>query len=130
MFSCRQLTFLIVFFWYFLLASAIQQSVAAEEKLLVFGRVQDNPVRAIRDRQEFVDYVAKKLAPLGFMGGRVLVLEKVGQLAQAVREGKVDFFHDSVAATVVVSRLSGSIPILRQWKYNEAEYYNFILVKK
>lgn len=130
MFSCRQLTFLIVFFWYFLLASAIQQSVAAEEKLLVFGRVQDNPVRAIRDRQEFVDYVAKKLAPLGFMGGRVLVLEKVGQLAQAVREGKVDFFHDSVAPTVVVSRLSGSIPILRQWKYNEAEYYSVILVKK
>jgi phosphonate transport system substrate-binding protein len=130
MFSCRQLTFLIVFFGYFLLASAIQQSVAAGEKLLVFGRVQDNPVRAIRDRQEFVDYVAKKLAPLGFMGGRVLVLEKVGQLAQAVREGKVDFFHDSVAATVVVSSLSGSIPILRQWKYNEAEYYSVILVKK
>ena len=130
MFSCRQLTFLIPFFGYFLLASAIQQSVAAEEKFLVFGRVQDNPVRAIRDRQEFVDYVAKKLAPLGFMGGRVLVLEKVGQLAQAVREGKVDFFHDSVAATVVVSRLSGSIPILRQWKYNEAEYYSVILVKK
>ena len=130
MYWCKQLTAIVVVSFYVLFAAGIQQSLAAEEKLLVFGRVQDNPVRAIKDRQEFVDYVAKKLAPLGFTGGKVLVVEKVGQLAQAVREGKVDFFHDSVAPTVVVSRVAGSIPILRQWKYNEAEYYSVILVKK
>ena len=95
-----------------------------------FGRVQDNPVRAIRDRQEFVDYIAKKLAPLGITGGKILVVEKLSQLAQAVRERKVDFFHDSVGAAVVMSKWSGSIPILRQWKYKEAEYYSVILVKK
>jgi phosphonate transport system substrate-binding protein len=130
MYWCKQLTAIVVVSFYVLFAAGIQQSLAAEEKLLVFGRVQDNPVRAIKDRQEFVDYVAKKLAPLGFTGGKVLVVEKVGQLAQAVKEGKVDFFHDSVAPTVVVSRVAGSIPILRQWKYNEAEYYSVILVKK
>jgi len=119
MYWCKQLTAIVVVSFYVLFAAGIQQSLAAEEKLLVFGRVQDNPVRAIKDRQEFVDYVAKKLAPLGFTGGKVLVVEKVGQLAQAVKEGKVDFFHDSVAPTVVVSRVAGSIPILRQWKYNE-----------
>ena len=71
-----------------------------------------------------------KLAPLGYTGGRVLVVEKVAQLARAVREGKVDLFHDSVAATMMMSRWSGSIPIVRQWKYNEAEYDSVILVKK
>lgn len=115
--------FLIVFF-------ASHPLLGAEEKLLVFGRVQDNPVRAIKDRQEFVDYIAKKLSPLGFTGGKILVVDKVGQLAQAVKEGKVDLFHDSVAATMVMSRWSASIPILRQWKYKEAEYYSVILVKK
>jgi phosphonate transport system substrate-binding protein len=105
-------------------------ALAADERLLVFGRVQDNPVRAVRDRQEFVDYVAKKLAPLGITGGKVLVPEKVGQLAQAVREGKVDLFHDSVAVTMILSKAAGSIPILRQWKYNEAEYQSVIVVKK
>ena len=102
----------------------------AEERLLVFGRVQDNPVRAIKDRQEFVDYIAKKLAPLGITGGKILVVDKLGQLAQAAKEGKVDLFHDSVAATMVMSKWSGSIPLLRQWKYKEAEYYSVILVKK
>jgi ABC-type phosphate/phosphonate transport system substrate-binding protein len=130
MYWCKQLAVVVFVSFYILFAVAIQQGLASEEKLLVFGRVQDNPVRATRDRQEFVDYVAKKLAPFGFTGGKVLVLEKVGQLAQAVKEGKVDFFHDSVAPTVVVSRSSGSIPILRQWKYNEPEYYSVILVKK
>jgi phosphonate transport system substrate-binding protein len=130
MYWCRQFSALIVFPVCLLFASDVQKALATEEKLLVFGRVQDNPVRAIKDRQEFVDYVAKKLAPLGFTGGKVLVVERLGQLGQAVREGKVDFFHDSVAATIVMSKWSGSLPILRQWKYNEAEYYSVIMVKK
>ncbi len=130
MYWCKQFAVLFVFPLLVLFASAVQQTLAAEEKLLVFGRVQDNPVRAIRDRQEFVDYIAKKLAPLGFTGGKVLVVEKVGQLARAVKEGKVDLFHDSVATTIVMSKWSGSIPLLRQWKYNEVEYYSVIVVKK
>jgi phosphonate transport system substrate-binding protein len=113
-----------------LFAYYVPQALGAEEKLLVFGRVQDNPVRAIRDRQEFVDFIAKKLAPLGITGGRILVVEKVGKLADALREGKVDLFHDSVAATVVLSKWTGSVPLARQWKYNEAEYFSVIVVKK
>lgn len=104
--------------------------LGAQEKLLVFGRVQDNPVRATKDRQEFVDYIAKKLAPLGFTGGKVLVVDKLGQLARAVKEGKADLFHDSVGATMVMSRWTGAIPMLRQWKYDEADYNSVILVKK
>lgn len=103
---------------------------AAEGKVLVFGRVYDDPVRAIRDRQEFVDYLAKKLQPAGITGGKILVVEKLSELALAVKSGKVDLFHDSVVPTVVLSRLSGSVPILRQWKSGEAEYDSVILVKK
>jgi phosphonate transport system substrate-binding protein len=130
MYWYRQFLVLILFPLFILFAWAVQQTLAAEERFLVFGRIQDNPVRAIRDRQEFVDYVAKKLAPLGITGGKVLVVEKISQLVRAVKEGEVDLFHDSVAATVVLSKWSGSIPILRQWKYNEAEYDGVILVKK
>ena len=104
--------------------------LGAEEKPLVFGRVQADPVRATRDRRAFIDYIAKKLAPLGFTGGRILVVEKVGQLAQAIKEGKADLFHDSVVATMVLSKWSGSIPLLRQWKYEEAEYNSVILIRK
>ena len=104
--------------------------LGAEEKLLVFGRVQDDPVKAIRDRQGFVDYIAKKLAPLGITEGKILVVDKISLLARAIREGKVDLFHDSVVPTMVLSKWSGSIPILRQWKYGESEYYSVILVRK
>jgi phosphonate transport system substrate-binding protein len=92
--------------------------------------VQEDPVKAIRDRQGFVDYIAKRLAPLGISGGRILVVDKMSLLAQSIREGKVDLFHDSVVPTIVLSKWSGSVPVLRQWKYGEPEYYSVIVVKK
>ncbi len=130
MFRYKPVPVSICLFLFLIVSFAPRSLLGAEGKLLVFGRVQDNPVRAIKDREGFVDYIAKKLAPLGFTGGRILVVDKVGQLARAIREGKVDLFHDSVVATMVLSRWSGSIPILRQWKYEEADYYSVILVRK
>jgi phosphonate transport system substrate-binding protein len=105
-------------------------SAAAAPRPIVFGRVFDDPVRTIKERQEFVNYVANKLGPFGFNGGRIVVLEKVHLLARALREGNIDFFHDSVVPTIVLSKWSGSMPILRQWKYGEAEYDSVILVRK
>jgi phosphonate transport system substrate-binding protein len=105
-------------------------ALATEGRTLVFGRVHDDPVRSIRDRQEFVDYIAKKLAPLGISGGKILVVEKMQMLAQALREGKVDLFHDSVVPVLVLQKWSGSMPILRQWKYGEADYEGVIVVQK
>ena len=130
MFRYKPVPLSICLFLFLIVSFASRSVLGAEGKLLVFGRVQDNPVRAIKDRQGFVDYIAKNLAPLGITGGRILVVDKVGQLARAIKEGKVDLFHDSVAPTMVVSKWSGSIPILRQWKYEEAEYYSVILVRK
>ena len=102
---------------------------AGEPRVLVFGRIHDDPVRSIRDRQEFVDYIASKLAPFGIAGGKIMVVEKIQLLAQALREGKVDLFHDSVAPTMILSKWAGSVPILRQWKYGEADYQGVIVVK-
>jgi len=104
--------------------------IAAERSVLIFGRVHDDPVRAIRDRQEFVDYLAKKLQPAGITSGKILVVDKLHTLGQLLKESKVDLFHDSVVPIVVLSRWSGSVPILRQWKSGEAEYDSVILVRK
>ena len=126
----KRLSILILLSSFLLLGLAFRHPVAAEERILVFGRVYDDPVRAIKDRQEFVDYLAKKLSPIGIAGGKILVVDKMHLLAQALKDGKVDLFHDSVVPTMVLSKWSGSVPILRQWKYGEGEYSGIIVVKK
>ena len=124
-------TFLALFVFLQLpLFSNFSSLFAVEGKVLVFGRVHDDPVRSIKDRQEFVDYLAAKLAPLGITAGKILVIEKIHLLAQALKEGKVDLFHDSLVPTLVLSKRAGAVPILRQWKYGEAEYEGIIVVKK
>jgi phosphonate transport system substrate-binding protein len=47
-----------------------------------------------------------------------------------VRAGKVDLFHDSLVPVLLLSKWSGSVPILRQWKYGESEYQGLIVVQK
>jgi phosphonate transport system substrate-binding protein len=130
MYWYKRLSILILLLSFLLLGLPFLHPLAAEERILVFGRVYDDPVRSIKDRQEFVDYMAKKLAPLGITGGRILVVAKMHLLAQALRDGKVDLFHDSVVPTMALSRWSGSVPILRQWKYGEADYSGIVVVKK
>lgn len=103
---------------------------AQEGRILYFGRVYDDPVRSIRDRQEFVDYIAKKLSPLGITGGKIIVVEKISTLAKALKDRQVDLYHDSPVPVLVLSKIAGSIPILRQWKYGEAEYEGVIVIKK
>jgi phosphonate transport system substrate-binding protein len=126
----KRLSILILLSSFLLLGLAFRHPLAAEERILVFGRVYDDPVRAIQDRQEFVDYLAKKLSPIGIASGKILVVDKMRLLAQALKEDKVDLFHDSVVPTMVLSRWSGSVPIVRQWKYGEADYSGIIVVKK
>ena len=126
----KRLSILILASSFLLLGLAFRHPLAAEERILVFGRVYDDPVRAIKDRQEFVDYLAKKLSPTGIASGKILVVDKMHLLAQALKEDKVDLFHDSVVPTMVLSRWSGSVPIVRQWKYGEADYSGIIVVKK
>ena len=130
MYCCKRLPILSLFSLLLVMGLAYRHPLAAEDRVLIFGRVHDDPVRSIRDRQEFVDYMAKKLAPLGVTGGKIMVVEKMGLLGQALKEGKVDLFHDSVVPSMVLSKWAGSIPILRQWKYGEADYAGIIVVKK
>ncbi len=130
MYCCKRLPILSLFSLLLMMGLAYRHPLAAEDRVLIFGRVHDDPVRSIRDRQEFVDYMAKKLAPLGVTGGKIMVVEKIRLLGQALKEGKVDLFHDSVVPSMVLSKWAGSIPILRQWKYGEADYAGIIVVKK
>ena len=84
----KRFSILILLPSFLLLGLAFRHPLAAEERILVFGRVYDDPVRSIQDRQEFVDYIAKKLAPLGIAGGRILVLDKMHLLAQPLERAK------------------------------------------
>jgi phosphonate transport system substrate-binding protein len=125
----KKLPVIVVVLQLFLLLTSSAVS-SNDGRTLMFGRVHDDPVRSIRDRQEFVDYIAKKLAPLGISAGRILVVDKMHMLSQALKDGKADLFHDSVVPVLVLSKWAGAVPILRQWKYGEADYEGLIVVQK
>ena len=126
----NRFTIVILFASLLLVDFAFCDLLGAEERTLVFGRVYDDPVKTINERQQFVDYLANELAPLGILRGKIVVVDNMHLLMHALKEGAVDLFHDSVVPTMALSKWSGSIPILRQWKYGVPEYSGIIVVRK
>ena len=83
--ACYGRLFVLVFLFLLFVPSFASNSLrAGEEKLLVFGKIDEDPVKTIRDRQAFVDHIAKKLAPLGITGIRILVVDKMSLLGYSL----------------------------------------------
>ena len=59
-----------------------------------------------------------------------MVVEKMHLLAHALREGKVDLFHDSVVPTMVLSKWAGLSHFKAVEIWRRPNYVGLIVVKK
>lgn len=68
-------------------------AVAADDPTkttIVVGRISDNPDKHYPGTRALASYLARNMADLGITEGRVLMTESAAQMAQHVKEGRVD----------------------------------------
>lgn len=75
------------------------------------------------------NYLATALRPEGIDQGKIVVARSIHEMAQLLKQGKVDLYIDSPYPALAVSRLSGSKPFLRRWKKGIAEYRSVIFTR-
>jgi phosphonate transport system substrate-binding protein len=81
--------------------------------------------------REFVRYVASKISSASMIEGRVVVAATPSQLANLLREKKVDFYMDSPYPTYIINDVYGAGRLLlRRWKSGTAEYQSLIFTKR
>ncbi|MBF0161996.1 MAG: phosphate/phosphite/phosphonate ABC transporter substrate-binding protein [Magnetococcales bacterium] len=97
---------------------------------LTIGSISGDPAKEIPTFLPFAHYLAERLAPQGIGKGQVLVAASMREMADMLKNGRVDLFLESPLSSVQVNQWAGSKMILRRWKGGKADYRAVIFVKK
>jgi ABC-type phosphate/phosphonate transport system substrate-binding protein len=119
------------------LSGAHSRSAASEptrEATLIFGTIADNPQEA-RDKAgewpAFLAFVKAHLGAVGITETRLVYCHSPGEMAEWMRDGKVDIFDESPFAAYIEARLGGTDePILNRWKNGNEKFGSVIFASK
>lgn len=107
-------------------------SPTAETRVLRVGTIIDeNGLEA--DKQEFTPFLNYLVAQLGDQGitkAEFVPETSVSEMAELMREGKVDLYIDSIFPVFVTDRLAGAQLMADRWKEGVEKYHGAIFVKK
>ncbi|HWY79157.1 MAG TPA: PhnD/SsuA/transferrin family substrate-binding protein [Candidatus Sulfotelmatobacter sp.] len=83
-----------------------------------------------KEFQPFIDYLVANLHQYGYTKGVFVGTHSVSEMAQLVREHKIDIVIDSAFPVYVVGKLAGAQVIADRWKGGVGTYHSAIFVKK
>ncbi|MEM8571986.1 MAG: phosphate/phosphite/phosphonate ABC transporter substrate-binding protein [Pseudomonadota bacterium] len=110
------------------LAVSVLPGIACAE-VLVLGSVNQDIRKHLNRFAPLAAYLEEALAPHGVTSVETSVFSNSGEMATAMREGKVDLYFDSPLVAASVARRAGAEPFLRRWKSGVAEYHSVLVVK-
>ena len=96
----------------------------SSDLMITLGDIDsDEPIKKIKRFQPLADYLARELGDMGIQQGKVVIAQDMPEMAQFLKEGKVDFYFDSSFPTLTVQEMAGSQVIARRWKQGSASYW-------
>ena len=93
---------------------------------ITLGEISENPNEVITSMLPLTDYLAEGLADFGIVCGKVKVVLTIDDMIQAINNGEVDIYMDSMYPAALVSNATGAQPILRRWRNCDPEYYSVL----
>jgi len=117
----------------FLLIFVSSPVIYADEGIkhdIVIGRVSDNPQKHYKKMKPMADYLAKHLKDMGINNVRVLLAANGEQMAQYMRQGKVDIATETAFLASYLRDKAGAEPILKTWRKGAPSYHTVFFVRK
>ncbi|MEM9460025.1 MAG: PhnD/SsuA/transferrin family substrate-binding protein [Myxococcota bacterium] len=99
-------------------------------KTLIWGTIADNPTEAADKAGEwtrFLEYVVDNLGSYGIEDSKLVFCHSPGEMADWMRDGKVDLFDESPFAAYLVNQI-GHVdePLLNRWKNGNEKFGSVI----
>ena len=100
------------------------------KRVLVLGKVSDNPKKHYRYLKPMVDYVVARMQDLGITEGKVLMARDNRQMINYLKQGQVDWVTETPFSAVKFHDKAGAKFLLRKWKKGVPEYHSVIFARK
>lgn len=113
-----------------LAALAAALPVAAEDGVLVLGRISDDPASHYAQLKPLLDYVVPRMADVGIREGRILMARDAQQMVSYLRRGRVDWVTETAAASMLLAQRSGAVPLLLTERSGVSRYRTLFVVRR
>jgi phosphonate transport system substrate-binding protein len=90
---------------------------------LVIGKISHNPKKHYNYLKPMVRYAVDKMQDLGIVRSKILMAKDKAQLAELVREGKIDWITETPFIAAYLHDKTGAEILLRKWKKGVPEYH-------
>ena len=98
--------------------------------VISFGAVSLNPTHEYDVMRPFADFLATNLHEVGIGRARIVVVGSLSQMAEELREGRVDLFIDSPFPAAFMWKRSNVTPLLRRWKRGSGAYRSVVFARQ
>ena len=103
---------------------------AAEDGVLVLGRISDDPASHYAQLQPLLDYVVPRMADVGIREGRILMARDAQQMVSYLRRDRVDWVTETSAAAMLLAERAGAEPLLLTERSGVSRYRTLFFVRR
>lgn len=112
------------------LATTAAPALAADDpRILVLGRISDDPKAHYRQLEPLLDYLVPRMADVGIREGRILMARDEQQMASYLRRGRVDWVTETAAAGVLLQDRAGAEPLVLTERDGVSEYHTVFFAR-
>ena len=99
-------------------------------RVLVLGRVSNDPQSDFERLKPLLDYVVMKLQPHGVRAGRLLMAQDAQRMVSYLRRGKIDWVSETAGAAMALEERAGAISQLVDVRSGESSYRTVFFTRR
>ena len=114
-----------------LLSSLIAPAHAAgDERVLVLGRISDDPKAHYEQLTPLLAYVVPRMRDVGITEGRILMARDAQQMTSYLRRGRVDWVTETAGTGMQLQQRAGARPLLLTERGGVSRYHGVFFVRR
>ena len=112
------------------LAWMASPALAADDGVLVLGRISDDPKSHHEQLKPLLDYVVPRMADVGIREGRILMARDPQQMASYLRRGRVDWVTETAGTGMLLRERAGAEPLLLTERDGTSQYHTVFFARR
>ena len=103
---------------------------AGDERVLVLGRISDDPKAHYGQLKPLLDYVVPRMRDVGITEGRILMARDAQQMTSYLRRGRVDWVTETAGTGMQLQQRAGARPLLLTERGGVSRYHGVFFVRR